>query len=325
VWARLTDRDRRILALVAEHRVLTTEQLTVLAFGSRTRAQHRLQELFGLDVLWRFRFPRAAGGSYPWHYALGYTGARLIAAQKAVRPPRPAEHAQQLERLVESPKLRHQLGVNDFFVSLAAYARRQGWPDANTFGGSGLDTWRGEAEITAFHVGTVRPDGFGAWAEHGRLIRFYLEYDTGSETLARVAGKLEDYHAAARRAGGPLTGPVLFTVATTRREAGLRSVLARSLARVEGLVTVATTARDYGHPDGPAGPVWAPLSLTRDPGAVRRVRLADLPGLPGAEATQPDQPAAVDAAPVLSDWMGDDEAGVIIIEDSDEPDESWPA
>lgn len=168
----------------------------------------------------------------------------------------------------------------------------------------------------------MRPDGFGAWAEHGRLIRFYLEYDTGSETLARVAGKLEDYHAAARRTGGPLTGPVLFTVATTRREAGLRSVLARRLARVEGLVAVATTARDYGHPDGPAGPVWAPRTLTRDPGAVRRVRLADLPG---ADATQPDPPAAVDAAPALTGWMDDDEAEVIIIEDSDEPDESWPA
>lgn len=317
LWARLTDRDRRILALVAEHRVLTTEQLTVLAFGSRPRAQHRLHELHGMDVVWRFRFPRAAGGSYPWHYALGYTGARLIAAQKAVRPPRPAEHAQHLERLVESPTLRHQLGVNDFFVALAAYAcRQQGWPNANTYDGTGLDTWHGEAEITAFHADTVRPDGFGAWSEHGRLTRFYLEYDTGSETLARVAGKLEDYHAAARRAGGPLTGPVLFTVATTRREAGLRAALARSLAHVEGLVAVATTARDYGHPDGPAGPVWAPL--TRAPDAVRRARLPDLPDT----TVQHKEPAGGGGTLALTGWMDDDPAEMIILED---PDESWSA
>ena len=140
MWARLTDRDRRILHLVSDHRVLTTEQLTVLEFGSRTRAQHRLQELHELDVLWRFRFPRAAAGSYPWRYALGYTGARLIAAQKAVRPPRPGEHHQHLERLVESPKLRHQLGVNDFFVTLAGYARSRGWPRPNQPDGSGLVT-----------------------------------------------------------------------------------------------------------------------------------------------------------------------------------------
>lgn len=254
--------------------MLTTEQLTVLAFGSRTRAQHRLAEQYGLGVLWRFRFPRATGGSYPWHYTLGYTGARLIAAQQAVRPPRPAEHAQRLERLAESPKLRHQLGVNDFFVQLAGYARRQGWPDANQPGGNGLDTWQAEAEITDFHYGLVRPDGFGCWAEGGRLTRFYLEYDTGSETLDRVAGKLDDYHAAAVRTGRPLTGPVLFTVATTRRETGLRAALASSLARVADTVTVATTARDYGHPDGPAGTVWAPL--TYDPAGVRRLRLLDL-------------------------------------------------
>jgi hypothetical protein len=57
LWSRLTDRDRRILHLVSDHRVLTTDQLTVLEFGSLSRAQHRLQELHSLDVLWRFRFP----------------------------------------------------------------------------------------------------------------------------------------------------------------------------------------------------------------------------------------------------------------------------
>ena len=160
MWARLTDRDRRILHLVSDHRVLTTEQLTVLEFGSRTRAQHRLQELHELDVLWRFRFPRAAAGSYPWRYALGYTGARLIAAQKAVRPPRPGEHHQHLERLVESPKLRHQLGVNDFFVTLAGYARSRGWPRPNQPDGSGLVTWWSETQAASLYssVRLCRPE-----------------------------------------------------------------------------------------------------------------------------------------------------------------------
>jgi hypothetical protein len=185
--ARLTDRDRRILHLVSDHRVLTTEQLTVLEFGSRTRAQHRLQELHELDALWRFRFPRAAGGSYPWRCALGYTGARLIAAQKAVRPPRPAEHHQHLERLVESPKLRHQLGVNDFFVTLTGYAPSRRWPRPNQPDGSGLVTWWSETQAASLYS-SVRPDGYGRWAENGRLVGFYLEYDTGTETLATVTG-----------------------------------------------------------------------------------------------------------------------------------------
>lgn len=326
LWSRLTERDRRIVQLVADHRVLTTDQLTVLAFGSRTRAQHRLQELYELDMLWRFRFPRAAGGSYPWHYALGYTGARLIAARKAVRPPRPAEHAQHLERLVESPKLRHQLGVNDFFVGLAAYARRVGWPDANVFDGNGLDSWRSEADITDHHDRLVRPDGFGCWSERGRLTRFYLEYDTGSETLDRVAAKLDDYDAAARRAGRPLTGPVLFTVATAHREAGLRAALARSLVRVADSVTVATTARDYGHPDGPAGPVWAPLG--REPDAVRQMRLPDLPhasdAFPGEAAGQSIEHhgSPSSAVPLPAACLDDESSEQIVLVEPDE-DDPW--
>jgi hypothetical protein len=331
LWTRLTDRDRRILALVGEHKVLTTEQLAVLEYGSKTRAQHRLRELHGLDVLWRFRFPRIAGGSYPWHYALGYTGARLIAAQKAVRPPRPAEHQQHLERLVESPKLRHQLGVNDFFVALAYYARQHERSHPIQGHILGLDTWRSEGWITDFHDRLVRPDGFGCWAERNRLTRFYLEYDTGTETLDRVAAKLEDYHHAQQRATYPEFGVVLFTVATARRETGLRAALARSLIHLDDSVAMATTARDYGHPDGPAGPVWA--SLTDQPDAMRGVRLPDLahPADPSPAATPITNAAdghrdRSTAALPLPDWLGDEPSEqMILLDPDDQNDASWPA
>jgi hypothetical protein len=318
LWARLTDRDRRILTLVSEHRVLTTEQLTALEFGSTTRAQHRLQELHGLDVLWRFRFPRAAGGSYPWHYALGYTGARLIAAQKAVRPPRPAEHAQHLERLVESPKLRHQLGVNDFFVALAGHARRRGWPQANQPNGTGLVTWWSESQTSSPYA-SVHPDGYGRWAENGRPLGFYLEYDTGTETQATVARKLNRYVGHYRTPYQDLQGMLLFSLATTRRETGIRAALARSLGSIDGTLDVATTARDYGHPDGPAGPVWVPL--VRDPDIVRRVRLPDLPS---ADAVRQNEPASADAIPMLTEWMDDGPAETVLV-DLDADDESWPS
>jgi hypothetical protein len=80
LWSRLTERERRILNLAARHRVLTTDQLQAVEFGSATGAQHRLQELTRLD---------SCGGSGSlhrrvipwWYYAVGYTGARLVAAQ----------------------------------------------------------------------------------------------------------------------------------------------------------------------------------------------------------------------------------------------------
>jgi hypothetical protein len=57
--------------------------------------------------------------------------------------------ALRLERIAESPTLRHLLGTNQFFVDLAAYALQAGWPNANVYGGNGLDKWRSEREITA--------------------------------------------------------------------------------------------------------------------------------------------------------------------------------
>ena len=44
----------------------------------------------------------------------------------------------------------------------------------------------------------THPDGMGVWAEGGRDIAFLLEYDTGSEHLPQLAGKLPGYADLAR-------------------------------------------------------------------------------------------------------------------------------
>jgi hypothetical protein len=51
--AHLTGRDRRLVRLVAEHRVLTTGQLCALWFDSPITARHRLAELERLGLLRR--------------------------------------------------------------------------------------------------------------------------------------------------------------------------------------------------------------------------------------------------------------------------------
>jgi hypothetical protein len=45
--ARLTERDRYIIRIVAEHRVPTTDQLAVIAFDNIITARHRLGALVG--------------------------------------------------------------------------------------------------------------------------------------------------------------------------------------------------------------------------------------------------------------------------------------
>lgn len=78
--AHLTERDRHLVRLVGEHRVLTTDQLTALAFGNLTTARHRLSALVLLGLLRRFR-PHRETGSAPWHYVLGPVGAALLGAE----------------------------------------------------------------------------------------------------------------------------------------------------------------------------------------------------------------------------------------------------
>lgn len=122
-WSGLGDRDRRILALLDTHKVLTTNQLAALEFPNVDRAQHRLMILWRRGLVWRWRPTLAWGGSAPHHYALGYAGAKLLAAQRMADPPRPGAWETRLTRLAESPQLRHLLGINDFFSDLVHYAR----------------------------------------------------------------------------------------------------------------------------------------------------------------------------------------------------------
>jgi protein involved in plasmid replication-relaxation len=51
LWFRLVDRDRRLLALLAEHKVLTTNQIAAIEFLSVRRAQDRLRHLRELGVV----------------------------------------------------------------------------------------------------------------------------------------------------------------------------------------------------------------------------------------------------------------------------------
>lgn len=249
---RLTPRDAEILDAVWEHRVLTTDQLTAIFFPSVHRARHRLLDLHELRALDRFR-PWAPTGSRPWHWILGTTGAHHLAAQRGITPAELRYRPDSASAIALSSRLNHQVGVNEFFAQLHATARRRA-------DGSAVAEWWPERRCTALWGDLARPDAYGRWTEPtptGRpdTIDFFLEHDTGTETLARVVAKLEGYTALAEATG--ITTPVLFWLPNSTREANLRKLLTSNDAPTATAVHTPATA-----PDGPAGPVWLPAGST---------------------------------------------------------------
>ena len=258
---RLTPRDTQLLDAVWEHRVLTTEQLAAIFFPSIHRARHRLLQLFQLAALERFR-PWTPIGSSSWHWVLGPAGARHLAAQRGVTLRDLRYRPDSAMSIALSSKLSHQVGVNEFFARLHAHACRRS-------DGTAVTEWWHERRCASLWGDLARPDAFGRWQEVGEdgqpaSVDFFLEHDTGTETLARVVGKLESYTALAEATG--ITTPVLFWLPSTTREAHLRQLLATSVVPVA--TAVHTPAADA---DGPAGAVWLPARSTGP-----RMRLAAL-------------------------------------------------
>jgi hypothetical protein len=250
---RLTDRDRRLCQLLWEHRVLTTGQLTQLAFPSADAAEHRLIILHRLGLVDRFR-PHHHPGSAPYHYVLGPLGAALLAAQADQDPTASGYRRDRILGLAHSQRLAHLVGVNGLFCALAQHARHH--PEVE------LERWWSEQRCTAHWGGLVRPDGYGRWREHHRRIEFFLEYDRSTEAPQRLAGKLTGYQQLAQASG--IHTPVLLCLPSPAREATIRHALTGTS------LPVATATP---HPDhSPAGPLWLPLQASGP-----RSRLIDLP------------------------------------------------
>lgn len=248
---RLTTRDRWLLALLHEHKTLTSHQIAELAFGHHSAANRRLLLLYRLRAVDRFR-PFTRTGSAPWHYVLGDTGAIILAAQAGVTIGEFGYRRAEALAVARSSQLAHLVGVNGFFTALAAHARHHSDTD--------LLAWWPEHRCATAWGPTVQPDGFGRWTEDGCQIDFFLEHDTGTETLHRVAAKIPRYTRLITTTA--ITTPVLIWLHSTARETELHKLI-RSTPIPIATASSSTT-------DTPAGPIWQLI------GRSDRVRLADL-------------------------------------------------
>ncbi len=275
--AQLTNRDRYLCRMLFEHRVLTTDQICHLAFDSPISARHRLAVLTQLHLVDRFR-PRRPTGSAPMHYVLASLGAHIVREQPACdsEDPTPLEDLPTLRwrqdkalAIATSHRLPHLVGVNSVFTGLVRTART--YPDC------ALLVWWSERRCADAWAEFVRPDGYGLWTEAGRRVAFCLEFDTGTEHLAQLAGKLAGYADLAAVLDQPPW--LLFVLPSRRREAEARRVLQAAA------LPVATAVDD---PAGSAaGARWWPLGR-----AEQRCRLAALPGLLEGDEAGAADPAA---------------------------------
>ena len=267
ILRQLTNRDRTLLGLLYDHKVLTTEQITTALFPNRDTAQHRLVVLYRLGVVDRFRWLREGGGSYSWRYTISHLGAAHIAAMLGDDPPRRDHILNRNRRLASSPTIEHTLGANSFFTDLLGHAR--------THPGCALRRWwstdqcrrPGAFGSPMLQLSGVHPDGHGIWTEGDRATMFFLEYDTGTEPLGRLVEKVERYAGTAWQPVPRL--PVLFWLHSAAREHHLH----QRLASMHLPTTVATASRDHASAAGatPADAIW-----TRHGEAAQRVSLTDL-------------------------------------------------
>lgn len=256
---RTTPRDRWLLAMIAEHRVLTAEHITALAYGTLRSANRRLATLTRLRLVERFRGNIDRYGAQPYHYILGPHGALLVAAAHDLTPKQFGYDRAKLHRQAYRPDLAHTLGCNSLLIALAAEHRTRPehrltlWWDQD----SCLPVWGDVIRPDAYAVHTA-PDATGVVRECG----FFFEYDTGTESLTQLVGKLRGYTRHADAYGGHR--PLLIHLPDPAREHALH---ARITATAPAPVPVATATGTRL-----AEAVWRPVAAEE-----RRLALPDLP------------------------------------------------
>jgi hypothetical protein len=263
----LTERDREVALCLYDQQLLTTDQLTLLFFSSKRRAQDRLLSLYRQRVLDRFYPPSQFGAGKPQaHWLLDEAGAHLVAATLDLD----RRHLpwQRREDWRSHPQLAHRLAVNRFVTDLIAATL-----DDPTLG---VASWFGTREAAARlgerMRGTVRPDGELVLLTPAGPVDLLLEWDRGTEALDRLDEKMRRYRMAEYKLKSEDDEPrsILFVLPGRRRLENVRELCA-TLDRNGSWPIIATTAPELDTA-GALARVWHRLDVD-----VPVCTLAELP------------------------------------------------
>lgn len=222
----LTDRDRRIARDCFEFRVMTTSQITRLYFTGTRTAAARLDVLYRLRVLDRFRPSLPMGqGTAPYHWILDEAGALIVADHLDIERAKLGWQHSIAASIAHSQKLPHHVEVNEFFTRLAV--------EANVAGGA-LSEWYGERTCHHIFSGSLVADGYGVIDVPGRSpLHFLVELDRGTEPTGRLREKAKAYARILPHSSlGDLDPLVLLLVSSARRAESVTAALAYSPAPI---------------------------------------------------------------------------------------------
>ncbi|MDQ3662821.1 MAG: replication-relaxation family protein [Actinomycetota bacterium] len=275
---RLDARERAVLLAIYQYKVLVTEHLKAMFFGSLRRAQDRLRNLAqrGLIDAWYPPLPRGMGKA-SGHHTLTESGALVVASLLGIVRSELRYVVRDEEDREQDSYLAHRLGVNEFFCALIEAGRQND--------GHGLAKWVPERTVRTGN-GWIRPDGYGVYLHRGGALDFYLEYDRGTETTRQLANKLAGYIGVARdwtEEGAEHFPCVLIVVSNQRRERVVAAAFADALARFKRKDKLAGLPFFVANEDtlsqrGVLGKAWAPL-----PKLDRRLAIRELPAREGLD------------------------------------------
>jgi predicted transcriptional regulator len=287
----LTERDFAIVEHLSRFRLLTIVQLERVFFDSASSAYDRVKTLCERGLLDR----RRPSTHEAYRYFLGWHGLSLVHSiasadferdpgmdlfgrsekPKPGRAPTKLKARQHADKLFFSSHRSHLEGVNDFYTRLAYSCRSS--LDAK------LRHWYVEHEAERVSPASgVRADGCFDLVFAGREREFWYEYDTGTEPLDRLVGKIDWYNQEIARhrsiqdqhiKEGKYTREQVLAQAPPRMmlieftKPGREANLHDRLAAAGGLDLVATsTAARSGDP---LGSIWRCAGTS--PGEMRRL------------------------------------------------------
>ncbi|HYV01419.1 MAG TPA: replication-relaxation family protein [Actinomycetota bacterium] len=269
----LSSADREIVAVLSEHRVATTQQISTLLKLPERTARYRLDRLWKLGLCGG-RQPYADQGSAPYHW---WPSRLADAFHRGNELPRGGEREDPQEQF-----LRHAAAITGLYVALVRLAPSLGWE---------LLAFAREVEAREeFQIGerqaAIVPDAFVLLRDGEAEYHGMVEIDRGTMSIPRLSKKLSLYLAWA--ASGVWQErhpylPALLVLTTTPRR--VEKVAAKAeercrteartapthsgFVRIHNFVVAATDAVDRPE-TAVADPVW------RNRGGVECLQLADL-------------------------------------------------